>query len=83
MHHEPIIRLNLCPDCGHCPEVRVYPDRVEIGEEPHLATLTREQWGVLVEAVRHGKLEAPAIGGQGCPCGCPEPGCGCGCPLCG
>ncbi|MFN3974172.1 MAG: hypothetical protein ACK4K2_02680 [Dehalococcoidia bacterium] len=77
MSKEPIVRLNLCPDCVHCPEVRVYPDRVEIGEEPHLATLTPGQWGVLVGAVRQGKLDAPRK--QDCPCGCGYCPCGCGC----
>ncbi|GBD10693.1 hypothetical protein HRbin23_00338 [bacterium HR23] len=76
MSQEPMVRFSLCPDCGHCPEVRVYPDRVEIGEEPRIAVLSREQWGVLVEAVRQGNLEGPSAQKGTCPCGC-------GCPCCG
>ena len=77
MTSEPVARLNLCPDCTHCPEVLVYPDRVVIGEAPQVAVLTREQWSVLVQAVRRGDLEPTPEPTKACPGGCDSPGCGC------
>jgi hypothetical protein len=76
---EPIVRLNLCPDCEHCPEVRVFEDRVIIGEEPHVAVLSKEQWAILVQAARQGIFDQ-AIEASDCPC---TPGCCCcgSCPL--
>jgi hypothetical protein len=76
MTTEPSVRVNLCPDCKHCPEVQVYPDRVLVGEAPNLAVLTPEQWSVLVQAVREGKFDQTA---QGCDCPCEPGACSCGC----
>ncbi|ADJ26530.1 hypothetical protein Dehly_1238 [Dehalogenimonas lykanthroporepellens BL-DC-9] len=39
--------ITLCAQGSCCPVVKVYDDRVEIGEEGNLCTLTTEQWTTL------------------------------------
>lgn len=36
--------VNLCGQCGQCPEVRITDERVEIGERGNLCVLTKEEW---------------------------------------
>lgn len=48
---------SLCPECTACPEVTFLQDgRVRIGEEPHVTTLERKEWNVLVALIRSGTL---------------------------
>lgn len=53
---KPIQSLVLCPECGECPAVEVYGDRVRIGEGPNTVSLGKGEWNQLVEAIRSGKL---------------------------
>jgi len=39
--------ITLCQRGSCCPVVKVYEDKVEIGEEGNLCTLTLEQWETL------------------------------------
>ncbi|MGI2336667.1 MAG: hypothetical protein ACRKGH_08545 [Dehalogenimonas sp.] len=39
--------ITLCAKGSCCPVVKVYEDKVEIGEEGNLCTLTQEQWATL------------------------------------
>lgn len=42
---------------GHCPEVNFHEDgKVTIGEKKNIATLTKEQWNILVKTVKAGKI---------------------------
>jgi hypothetical protein len=51
-----VTRMSLCPMCDHCPEVEIAGDTVRIGEAGNLAVLQRDEWNVLVELIRSGKL---------------------------
>lgn len=48
--------LSLCPECGACPEVRVYEDRVVIGEGDTVVSLPPEAWNLLVDKIQNGEL---------------------------
>jgi len=50
------VTMSLCPVCGACPEVRVLGDRVRIGETGNEVELKKDEWNVLVELIRTGKL---------------------------
>ncbi len=50
------IVLSLCPECGACPEVRVYDDSVAIGEGETFVRLSRDAWNLLVDKVLSGEL---------------------------
>ena len=47
--------LNICGSCSQCPVVKVSDDRVEIGEEGNLCTLTIEQWETLKQKILAGE----------------------------
>ena len=49
-------RYSLCPLCDHCPEVVIEGDTIRIGEEPNIVTLKKDEWNVLVHAIRSGQL---------------------------
>ena len=51
-----VSKMSLCPLCDHCPEVEVTGDTVKIGETGNLVVLQRDEWNVLVELVRSGKV---------------------------
>lgn len=59
MNKDNVIRVNLCPACGACPEVvlDVARDEVRIGEEGNLVRLTKDTWNTLVEKIRSGELK--------------------------
>jgi hypothetical protein len=47
----------LCPECEHCPEVRIEHDgTVRIGEDDNVVTLQPGAWNELVRLVRSGAL---------------------------
>jgi hypothetical protein len=50
------IVLALCPECGACPEVRVYDNAVVIGEGDVFVRLSREAWNLLVDKILNGEL---------------------------
>jgi hypothetical protein len=52
---ERIVR-SLCPQCTHCPEVVIDGDTIRIGEAENLVTLRKDEWNVLVDAIRSGDL---------------------------
>jgi hypothetical protein len=43
--------VNLCGDSSCCPVVKLTDDRVEIGEEGNVCTLTMSEWKTLKEKV--------------------------------
>ncbi|HET8576438.1 MAG TPA: hypothetical protein VFO18_05025 [Methylomirabilota bacterium] len=49
-------RVSLCPACSACPEVEIVGDEVRIGEPGNLTVLTKEEWNVLVDLIRSGRL---------------------------
>lgn len=48
--------VSLCPNCIHCPEVVIDGDTIRIGEDTNLVVLKKEEWNVLVAAIRSGQL---------------------------
>ena len=53
-----VVRFSLCTECEHCPEVIIEADRVMIGEDDHLVTLTHAEWNQFVALVQSGKIGA-------------------------
>jgi hypothetical protein len=47
----------LCPACDACPRVEIEDQEVRVGEEGNLVKLTREEWNVLVRAIKAGELD--------------------------
>jgi len=52
------VRSSLCTECEPCLEVSIEADRVTIGEDDNLVTLTHAEWNQLVALVQNGKLGA-------------------------
>ncbi|MBI4362656.1 MAG: hypothetical protein HY558_05725 [Euryarchaeota archaeon] len=50
------MKVYLCGEKGCCPAVEVSGDRVRIGEEGNLCTLSREEWNALRSRVLAGEL---------------------------
>ena len=50
------VKMSLCPMCDHCPEVEIEGDEVRIGEAGNLAVLKKDEWNVLVDLIRSGRL---------------------------
>jgi hypothetical protein len=50
------MKMSLCPMCDHCPEVEIAGGEVRIGEAGNLAVLKKDEWNVLVELIRSGRL---------------------------
>ena len=50
------LRVSLCPACTECPEVEIRGEEVRIGEEGNLAVLRKDEWNVLVQLIRAGRL---------------------------
>lgn len=48
--------VELCHPGHSCPAVKIDGDRVEIGEEGNLCTLTKEEWEALRDKVLKGEL---------------------------
>jgi hypothetical protein len=51
-----VFKTSLCPQCDQCPEVEIAGETVKIGETGNVVVLQRDEWNVLVELVRSGKL---------------------------
>jgi len=45
------IVVKLCKEGSCCPEVIVGKDKVVIGEDENICTLTKEQWSILKEKI--------------------------------
>jgi hypothetical protein len=50
------MKVTLCTECEHCPEVELTDAGVRIGEEGNLAVLTHKEWNLLVELIQTGQL---------------------------
>jgi hypothetical protein len=50
------VRVTLCENCDHCPEVEITEEAVTIGEEGNRVRLTHAQWNDLVARIREGGL---------------------------
>lgn len=55
------MKVTLCTECEHCPEVDITETGVKIGEEGNLAVLTPKEWNVLVELIQSGRLTKVAV----------------------
>ncbi len=51
-----IQKISLCPACDACPEVDVDGDAVRIGDAGNQVVLKKDEWNVLVELIRSGRL---------------------------
>lgn len=51
------MKVTLCTECEHCPEVEVTPTEVKIGEEGNLTVLTHKEWNRLVDLIQSGELK--------------------------
>jgi hypothetical protein len=49
-------RVSLCPQCTECPEVVIDGDTIRIGENENTVVLKKEEWNVLVDAIKSGQL---------------------------
>ena len=54
---EPKESVTLCPECGMCPEVKIFENHVTIGEEGNMVRLKVEGWDTLVEKTSNGELK--------------------------
>lgn len=50
------LTVSLCPACGVCPQVEISGDVARIGEADNTVVLKKEEWNVLVELIRSGRL---------------------------
>lgn len=51
------VKVTLCPaGCGACPDVEIAGEEVRIGEAGNLAVLKREEWNLLVDLIKSGRL---------------------------
>lgn len=50
------MKVYLCGDKGCCPAVEFAGDRVLVGEEGNLCTLSREEWNALRSKILAGEL---------------------------
>jgi hypothetical protein len=48
--------VSLCPHCTECPEVVIEGDIIRIGEDENTVVLKKEEWNVLVDAIKSGQL---------------------------
>jgi hypothetical protein len=50
------VRVSLCSQCEHCPEVVIADEVVTIGEDRNLVKLSHAEWNELVARIRSGEL---------------------------
>ena len=43
------MKVTLCTECEHCPEVELTDQGVRIGESGNVALLTHKEWNLLVD----------------------------------
>ena len=51
-------KVVLCGSCSSCPAVEVEEDKVRIGENENMVTLTRDEWNIMVGKIQTGELKA-------------------------
>ena len=51
-------KVVLCGSCSSCPAVEVEKDKVRIGENKNMVTLTREEWNIMIRKIQAGELKA-------------------------
>jgi len=50
------VRVVLCSQCEHCPEVVISDEGVTIGENRNVVKLSHAEWNELVVRIRNGEL---------------------------
>jgi hypothetical protein len=50
------VRIVLCSQCEHCPEVVINDEGVSIGEDQNVVKLRHAEWNELVARIRSGEL---------------------------
>lgn len=50
------MKLNLCHGKGSCPKVITTKRSVKIGEKENLVKLKAEEWNLLVDLIKGGKI---------------------------
>jgi hypothetical protein len=50
------LRVVLCTQCEHCPEVVINDQGVTIGEDQNVVKLSHAEWNELVTRIRNGEL---------------------------
>ena len=51
------LKMSLCPaGCGQCPDVEIVGEDVRIGEAGNLAVLRKDEWNLLVDLIKSGRL---------------------------
>ena len=50
------LTFSLCPACTACPEVVIDGEHIQIGEAENTVRLQKEEWNVLVDLIRSGRL---------------------------
>ncbi len=48
--------VTLCPECGACPEIKLYDREVIIGEEGNMVKLKLDEWNTIVEKIQNGEI---------------------------
>jgi len=51
------VRVVLCTECEHCPEVVITDQGVTIGEDRNVVKLSHTDWNELVARIRSGELK--------------------------
>lgn len=53
---EPNRTVTLCPECGACPEIKLFDDEVLIGEEGNVVRLKAGEWNSIVDMILTGEI---------------------------
>ncbi len=53
---QPNRTVTLCPECGACPEIKLYDNEVLIGEEGNMVKLKRDEWNTIVDKILSGEI---------------------------
>jgi hypothetical protein len=51
------MKVTLCTECEHCPEIELTPTGVKIGEEGNRVVLSHKEWNLLVDLIESGELK--------------------------
>jgi hypothetical protein len=49
-------KISLCPACVACPEIVMDGDTIRIGEDENVVVLKKEEWNVLVDVIKSGRV---------------------------
>jgi hypothetical protein len=49
-------KISLCPACTACPEIVMDGDTIRIGEDENVVVLRKEEWNVLVDVLKSGRV---------------------------